>query len=144
MTSFTDQGFCPFTESIIIATICSRAVHHGQQAALENAYSRVTSQLWTRHFWIEELLKARYLVLGLDKPQDVVDADSLLIFAKMASQSIMLYLCQVLESKTWIRPEDQDAILKVKERSAQAAQEVAVLSLSLGHLSRFKVRESSS
>ena len=73
-----------------------------------------------------------------------MDADSLLIFAKMASQSIMLYLCQVLESKTWIRPEDQDAILKVKERSAQAAQEVAVLSLSLGHLSRFKVRESSS
>jgi len=59
----------------------------------------------------------------------------------MASQSIMLYLCQILESKSWIKPEDQNAVLMVKERAAQAAQELAVLSDSLVHLGLFKVHE---
>jgi len=141
MNSLTDQEFCPFSESIIIATICSRAVLHGQQASVENVYGRVKSQLWERHFWIEELLKSRSLVLGLHNSQNMMETDGLLIFAKMASQSIMLYLCQILESKSWIKPEDQNAVLMVKERAAQAAQELAVLSDSLVHLGLFKVHE---
>lgn len=140
MNSCTEQSFCPFAESVIIATLVNRAHMHAQQSKLELVYSRATSQVWNRHFWIEEALRARCLVLDLHNADDMHDADGLLLsFAKMAAQCVMLYLCKVLEAKAFITPDDKEAVNQVKERTAQAAHELAMLSIHLQHSSAFKV-----
>ena len=122
-----------------MATICGRAMSHRQQAAVENVYSRVASQFWDRHLWLEDLLKTRSQAIRLHDPGNSMNADSLLLFTKMASQSIMLYLCQDIESKTWSTPNDKNAVLEIKNRSREAAGEMVNLSESLAYLSHHKV-----
>lgn len=139
MNSCSDQSFCPLAECIVIATLVNRTHMHAQQSNLELVSSRATSQVWNRHFWIEEALRARCLVLDLHTSEDMHDADGLLMFAKMAAQCVMLHLCKVLEAKAFITPDDKDAVSQVKERTGQAAQELAMLSIHLQHASCFKV-----
>lgn len=139
MNSSTNHGLSTFSESIIIATICNRAVSHGQQASAESASSHTDSQIWGRHFWIEESLLTRSPALSLESMQNIMEPDGLLVFSRMASQCIMLYLYQILETKSWIKPEDKDTIVLIKERVMLAANEIAFISGSLARMSLFKV-----
>lgn len=139
ITSANNNEFCSFSESIIAATLCGRAMSHRQQAAVENVYGRVASQFWDRHYWLEELLTIRLQVVRQRDQVQSRDTDSLLLFTKMTLHTIMLYLCQVMEAKTWSTPDDEHAALEVKHRSAQAAREMITLADSMAHLSHFKV-----
>jgi hypothetical protein len=112
---------------------------HRQQAAVENMYSSVASQFWDRHFWLEELLTTRAHFRSFDR-RNSIEEDSLLLFTKMASSCIMLYLCQDIDAKVWTTPEDKLAVVGVKKRAEEAAREMADLAESLAHLSHFKVR----
>jgi len=48
--SLDQSGLSPFAESIILATICGRALSHSQKTCVERAYSSsMPHQFWNRH-----------------------------------------------------------------------------------------------
>ncbi|MDI1485584.1 MAG: hypothetical protein OHK93_000722 [Ramalina farinacea] len=92
---------CPFTESIILATICGRALAHRQQSAVEHVYSHVPQYFWDRHEWLVNMLNARTDILMCHYPSSGTHCDAMLLFTNMMAQTTMLYLCKIMESVKW-------------------------------------------
>ena len=88
----------PFTESIILATICGRTLYHRQQSVVEHVYSHVPQQVWERHEWLYTILKTRHHNLLLQYPLEMQHTNCMLLFTNMMAQSTILYLCRVIES----------------------------------------------
>ena len=140
ITSLVDRSTCsPLTESIILATICGRAIAHRQQSAVEQVYSNVPQHFWDRHEWLDTMLKTRADILLLNYPSMSTHADCLLLFTNMVAQTTALYLCKIMESMTWQTEEHRIAMMNFKQRSLVAAQEIVNLTRSLTHLSYLKV-----
>ena len=140
ITSVVDQSTCsPLTESIILATICGRAIAHRQQSAVEHIYCNVPQHFWDRHEWLDTMLKTRADILLLNYPSMSTHADCLLLFTNMVAQTTVLYLCKIMESMTWQTEEYRIAMMEFKQRSLVAAQEIVNLTRSLAHLSYLKV-----
>lgn len=139
MTSLDQTGASPFTESIILATICGRALAHKQQSSVEHIYNNDPQHFWDRHDWLDTMLKMRTENLLLHHSSTTVYADCMTLFVNMIAQTTVLYLCQVIESMTWNADEYRNSIIEFKQRSLVAAQEIVNLSRSLSHLSYFKV-----
>ena len=140
ITSVVDQSTCsPFAESIILATICGRALSHRQQSAVEHVDCNVPQQFWDRHEWLDTMLKTRADILTLNNPSTAKHADCMLLFTNMMAQTTVLYLCKIMESMTWQTDEHRIAMMELEQRSLVAAQEIVTLTRSLAHLSYFKV-----
>lgn len=139
ITSVDQTAFSPFTESIILATICGRALSHRQQSVVEHVYSNVPQHFWDRHEWLDTILKTRTKILRMNYPPPSQHADCMLLFTSMVAQMTVLYLCKVMVSMSWETDEYRSAIAEFKHRSLQAAQEIVNLTRSLSHLSYFKV-----
>ncbi|KAL3426669.1 transcriptional regulatory protein [Phlyctema vagabunda] len=142
MTSIDQIGSSSFTESIILATICGRALAHRHQSAIEHVYNEMPPQhlqFWDRHEWLDTMLKTRSEMLLLKYPAVGRNVDCLLLFTKMMVHAIVLYLCKVIESTQFQTEEHKTAIAEFKQRALDAAQEIVTLSKSLSHLSFFKV-----
>lgn len=139
ITSVNQTVFSPFTESIILATICGRALSHRQQSAVEHVYSNVPQHFWDRHEWLDTTLKTRVDILLMNYPSASQSADCMLLFTNMVAQTTVLYLCKVMESMSWETDEYRSAMAEFKQRSLVAAQEIVNLTRSLSHLSYFKV-----
>lgn len=92
---------CPFTESIILATICGRALAHRQQSAVEHVYSHVPQYFWDRHEWLVNMLNTRTDILMCHYPSSGAHCDAMLLFTNMMAQTTMLYLCKIMESVKW-------------------------------------------
>jgi hypothetical protein len=129
----------PFTESIILATICGRALSHRQQTSVERSYSNVPQHFWGRHEWLDEMLRTRVKTLIQHDPTAVQHSDPLLLFTNMVAQANVLYLCKVMDSMSWESTEYWKASVDFKQRALLAAKEIVVLSRSLARLSYFKV-----
>ena len=91
----------PFTESIILATICGRTLSHRQQSVVGHLYSHVPQQFWERHEWLYTTLKARHDNLLLQYPLAMQHTNCMLLFTNMMAQTTVLYLCRVIESISW-------------------------------------------
>ena len=139
ITSIDQAGASPFTESIILATICGRALSHRQQSVVEHVYSNVPQHFWERHEWLYSMLKMRCDNLLLNYPSAMQHADCMLLFTNMMAQTTVLYLCKVIESMPWETDEYRSTIFEFKQNSLLAAQEIVNLTRSLPHLSYFKV-----
>ena len=139
VTSIDQTVLSPFTESIILATICGRALSHKQQSAVEQVYNNIAPHFWDRHEWLDTILKTRAGILILNYPSSTQHSDCMLLFTNMVAQTTVLYLCKVMESMSWETDEYRSAIAEFKQRSLQAAQEIVNLTRSLSHLSYFKV-----
>ncbi|KFZ17735.1 hypothetical protein V502_04426 [Pseudogymnoascus sp. VKM F-4520 (FW-2644)] len=136
----TDQNWSsPFTESIILATICGRALAHGQQSAVEHVYGNVPEHFWDRHEWLDMMLMIRSNNLLQNYLPATQHVDCMLLFTRMMAPTAVLYLCKVIESVAWETEEYSGAIAEFKQRSLVAAQEVVGLTRSISHLSYFKV-----
>lgn len=134
------SALSPFTESIILATICGRALAHRQQTSVERAYINIPQHFWDRHEWLDTMLKTRMEILkqsGTIPPQN---SGSMLLFTNMLAHTTILYLCRIMDSMSWETSDYQDAIVEFKQRALLAAQEIVNLSRALAHLSYFKVR----
>ena len=139
MTSTNMNGASPFTESIILATICSRTLAHKQQSTAERVYNHMPQLFWDRHEWLYSMLKTRYDYLTLQYPSAMQHTDCLLLFTKMMVQSNVLYLCRVIESIPWETNDYRSAIVDFKQKALLAAKETVNLTRSLPHISFFKV-----
>jgi hypothetical protein len=133
------KGFSLFAESIMLATICGRALSHRQQSAVEHVYSNVAQHFWDRHDWLDKMLKTRADILLMNYPSAAQNPDCMLIFTNMVAQTTVLYLCKVMESMSFKDEVYRNAIVEFKQRSLLAAQEIVNLSRSLARLSYFKV-----
>lgn len=141
MISIDQSGLSSFAESIILATICGRALAHRQQTSVERAYSsNVPQHFWDRHEWLDTMLRTRVDILQMHYPPAAQHSDSLLLFTNMVANTTSLYLCKVMDSMSLHTSEYRNAIVEFKQRALLAAQEIVNLSRSLAQLSYFKVR----
>lgn len=128
----------PFTEMVILATICGRILAHRQQAVVENVYNSVPQDFRDRHSWLNKMLETRIDLLVMNYPS-TFDSDCLLLFTKMLAQATVLYLCKSMEMMKWDTEEGKATASTYKQRSLRAAQQIVSLSRSLAELSFLKV-----
>ncbi|KAL4790165.1 fungal-specific transcription factor domain-containing protein [Aspergillus venezuelensis] len=128
----------PFSECIILATICGRALAHRQKAAVEqlsiSGDVAVFEGFWTRHQWLHEMLNNRIQSLSAS-PQ----VDPMLMFARIVAQTMVLFLHSVLESITWKTGDHLLGIIEYERLCIMAAHEVVNLVKLQGQLGYFKV-----
>ena len=129
----------PFTESIILATICGRTLSHRQQSVVEHVYSHAPQQVWERHEWLYTILKTRHDNFLLQYPLETQHTNCMLLFTNMMAQSTILYLCRVIESIPSDTDEYRRALFDFKQKALAAARAIVNLTKSLSHLSYFKV-----
>lgn len=131
----------PFAESIIIATICGRALSHRQQSISGSVYSIMPEQFWDRHECLYTMLTARYDKFLVRYSTAVQQTDCMLLFTNMMVQTTVLYLSKVIESISWVTIDYRALVLEFKQKALIAAKETASLARWLPHISYFKVLE---
>jgi hypothetical protein len=127
-------GLSSFSECIILATICGRALSHRQKVTIEQINGDFVDEFWTRHQWLHEMLNHRIQVLSTS-----TQVDPMLIFATIVAQTLVLFLHSVLESITWKTGEHLLGILEYERLCVMAAHEVVNLVKLQGQLGYFKV-----
>ncbi|KAE8356274.1 fungal-specific transcription factor domain-containing protein [Aspergillus coremiiformis] len=127
------SGLSSFSECIILATICGRALSHRQKAAVEQINGDVVDEFWTRHQWLHEMITFRIQVLSAS-----AQVDPMLIFARIVAQTLVLFLHNVLESITWRTGEHVLGMLEYERLCVMAAHEIVNLVKLQGQLGYFK------
>ncbi|KAL4930375.1 Zn(II)2Cys6 transcription factor [Aspergillus undulatus] len=139
----TVHSISPFSECIVLATICGRALAHRQKVAVEqlsiSGDVTVFEGFWTRHQWLHEILNTRIQMLS-SLPQ----VDPMLLFARIVAQTMVLFLHSVLESITWKTGDHLLSIIEYERLCILAAHEVVNLIKLQGQLGYFKVLQCSS
>lgn len=127
-----------FSECVVLATICGRALSHRQKVAVEqlniNGGVAAFEGFWTRHQWLHERLNCRIQMLSVS-PQ----VDPMLMFARIVAQTMVLFLHSVLESITWKTGDHLLGIIEHERLCVMAAHEVVNLIKLQGQLGYFKV-----
>ena len=129
----------PFSESIILATICGRTLCHRQRSVVERVYSHVPQQFWDRHQWLYSMLKTRHNNFLQRYPPTMQHTNCMLLFTNMMAEMTVLYLCKTIESIIGETDEYFNAISDFKKISLLAAQAIVNLTRSMSQLSYFKV-----
>ncbi|KAL3492336.1 fungal-specific transcription factor domain-containing protein [Aspergillus germanicus] len=128
-----------FSECIVLATICGRALAHRQKVAVEqisvSGDMAVFEGFWSRHQWLHDMLNYRIQLLSTS-PQ----VDPMLMFARIFAQTMVLFLHSVLESITWKTGDHLLGIIEYERLCVMAAHEVVNLVKLQGQLGYFKVR----
>ncbi|KAL2823451.1 fungal-specific transcription factor domain-containing protein [Aspergillus cavernicola] len=127
-----------FSECIVLATICGRALAHRQKVAVEQISitgdAAVFEGFWTRHQWLHEMVNHHIQMLS-SSPQ----VDPMLMFARIIAQTMVLFLHSVLESVTWKTGDHLLGIIEYERLCVAAAHEVVNLVKLQGQLGYFKV-----
>ncbi|KAL2801777.1 fungal-specific transcription factor domain-containing protein [Aspergillus granulosus] len=128
----------PFSECIVLATICGRALAHRQKVVVEqisvSGDMAVFEGFWSRHQWLHDMLNYRIHTLST-LPQ----VDPMLMFARIVAQTMVLFLHSVLESITWKTGDHLLGIIEYERLCVTAAHEVVNLVKLQGQLGYFKV-----
>jgi hypothetical protein len=128
-----------FSECIVLATICGRALAHRQKVAVEqisvSGDMAAFEGFWSRHQWLHDMLNYRIQLLSTS-PQ----VDPMLMFARIVAQTMVLFLHSVLESITWKTGDHLLGIIEYERLCIMAAHEVVNLVKLQGQLGYFKVR----
>ncbi|PTU22071.1 hypothetical protein P175DRAFT_0436324 [Aspergillus ochraceoroseus IBT 24754] len=123
-----------FTEYIVLATICGRAISHRQKATVEQINGDVFQGFWSRHQWLHELLNYRIQILSSS-----AHIDPMLMFARITAHTMVLFLHSVLESITWKTGDHLLGIIQDERLCVMAAHEVVNLVKVQSQLGYFKV-----
>lgn len=147
-TTFLSEGvvfsdhttISPFQKSIIVVTICGRAMAHHQQSKVECVYGNdVSEDFWSRHQWLETLLTQQELILSLEDPSTSEHLDPTMLFIDMMIHATVLYLYKIVESMPWKSDKHQDIVLECQQRALTAVVKLVTVTKSLLQLSCFKV-----
>ena len=133
-SSDSANGQSSFSECIILAPLCGRALSHRQTSAVEQMNGGLVDGLWTRHQWLHEMLTYRIQVLSAS-----AHVDPMLIFARIVAQTLVLFLHSVLEAITWKTGDHLLGIFEYERLCVMAAHEVVNLVKLQGQLGYFKV-----
>ncbi|PYH99024.1 hypothetical protein BO71DRAFT_446885 [Aspergillus ellipticus CBS 707.79] len=94
MTEPTPKVRSPFTECLILATLCGRSLLRGQQYNVSRAYGDTTSDWPNQHWWLDNILTTRLQVLSQCYPSPDEISDPLLLFANVMAQATVIYYCK--------------------------------------------------
>ncbi|KAL4915419.1 fungal-specific transcription factor domain-containing protein [Aspergillus aurantiobrunneus] len=127
----------PFTEQVIMATICGRALVHHHQALVEGNYASSIHNFHDRHNWIHGTLVQRLEILSPSR----ADANNpLLLFARMLGQTTILYLYRALELSAYeFDTMGIASLIEYDQIAVLAAQEMVSLTHQLSQLNSFKI-----
>ncbi|KAI9376431.1 hypothetical protein BJX61DRAFT_538808 [Aspergillus egyptiacus] len=127
-----------FGECVVLATICGRALSHRQKVAVEQINpagdAAAYDGFWKRHRWLQERINDRIETLS-SSPQ----VDPMLMFTRIFSHTIVLFLHCVLESITWKTGDHLLRIFEHEQLCAVAAHEVVNLIKLQCQLGQFQV-----
>ncbi|MCJ1333132.1 hypothetical protein MMC10_009826 [Thelotrema lepadinum] len=133
----------PFTESIILASICRHLAVHRQCSALDMAQAQQHQQqhqaLWDRHSRLDEMVKAYGGLLLLNYPTSLQHSDPLLLFTSMMAHAVVLCLYSIVELVGYDSHDRQNAVAAFRQRAPGLARSILDLSRSLGQLSYLKM-----
>lgn len=130
-----------FTEFIIMATICGRALSHRHQSMAWMIYPEPVQALCDRHQQIYAVLAPRIAALSLNHPPVTSHTDPILLFTHAMAQTMVLYMCRLIDEVMPVPDETNQAMLDECARSFKVALvEVVSLTKTLSQMSCFKVR----
>lgn len=138
MTTSERRMLTSFTESIVLATICGRALSHRQQSTVEYIYGDVSQDCWDRHQWIEAILTERLQVLSITGAAGSELADPLLEFANVMAQTTVLYLYNIAESLPYKQNETCIILTLYENRALSAARQITHITQAFPQLNYFK------
>lgn len=114
------EPLSPFTECIILATICGRNLLHAQQHKISSVYGDTRSDWDQPHQWLDNILTTRLQGLTQHHLSSAEADDPLLLFAYGLSQATVIYLCK---SKMEARPSLVGVeVEQCRERALRAAE----------------------
>lgn len=129
----------PFTECVVLATICGRSINHRHQTMVERLYGHAPHDFWDRQQWLDSILTQQIQILSLQYCFPSQQVDPMVLFTTMLSNAALLYLFKIIEP-TSSEPKDQQvSFMEYEKRSLSAAQKIAHLAKALSQLSCFKV-----
>ncbi|KAK3898828.1 fungal-specific transcription factor domain-containing protein [Staphylotrichum tortipilum] len=148
-----DHNFlAPLTESVLVVTICGRALTHGQVASTERAFHGTPLDFWLRHEWLDSMLTRALDSLAVHAPMVSAMADPLVYFTFMLAHATTIFLCQIAEAASGldsntITPNTTHGchpaapvpmIHEYQQRATRAAREIAALAKAHEHIGFFK------
>ena len=137
--SATNLAMCPFTQSIIVATICGRTLALRQRPVLQQAYQDIISKFYHRHRTLSTFLTARIKTLSMQITSTSEHPDSLLMFSTLAAYMIMFMLYETIETIPLGTDEAHTLLLGHEQRSLDAVQELDLLITMLSQVNHFQV-----
>lgn len=130
-----------FTEFVVMATICGRALAHRQQSIAWMINSDPMQTFWDRHQQINADLAPRIVALALHHPPVTAHTNPILLFTHAMAQTMVLYMSRLMSEYLPLSEEMNQSLMDESSRSFNVALvEVLRLSKTLSQVSCFKVR----
>jgi len=137
--SATDFAMCPFTQSIVVATICGRTLALKQRLVSQQAYQDVITEFYLRHRTLSAFLTGRIKILSMQITSTSEHPDPLLLFSALVSYMILFMLYETIETIPLGTDEAHTLLLGHEQRSLDAAHELEVLISMLTQVNHFQV-----
>jgi hypothetical protein len=137
--SMTDFAMCPFTQSIVVATICGRTLALKQRLVSQQAHQDFITEFYLRHRTLSTFLTARINILSKQITSTSEHPDPLLLFSTLAAYMILFMLYETMETIPLGTDEVHTLLLGHEQRSLDAAHELDVLISMLPQVNHFQV-----
>jgi hypothetical protein len=132
-----DMDISPFTESIVIATICGRALGVKQTFAVADT-DRDIQEYCQRHLLLNTLLTVHIKILWMQISSSFEHPDPMLVFATLIAYMTTFMLSESVESLP-VTDEWQEILIESKQRSLEAARGLGIITTVLTQLNHFQV-----
>jgi hypothetical protein len=138
--SAADLTMCPFTQSIIVATICGRALGLKQRFISQQAHQDMITEFYLRYRTLNTFLTAQIKMLSMQISSTSEHPDALLLFLTLAAYMIVFMLYETIETIPLGTEESHTLLLGHEQRSRDAVHELDVLTSMLTQVNHFQVR----
>ena len=130
-----------FIESIVVATMCGRALSHRLQSIIDERCLNDGQNFYTRYQWLSSSLVLRMEAFSLRHSLTAQQDDPMLLFVSMMWQTTMLDLCNTMQDVLLHTVADESSSMASEcvMRSFNAAQEMVGLASKLAQLNFLKV-----
>ncbi|EED22652.1 conserved hypothetical protein [Talaromyces stipitatus ATCC 10500] len=129
----------PFTECIVLATICGRALLHKHCASVERVYGHTSNDFWDRHHWIDNILTQRITMLSMKYPPASQNIDPMLIFTEMVANTAILFLYKIINLMPCQTITNSTNVIEYKKRAVKAAGEIVSITRALSFFTQAKI-----
>ncbi|KAH8879031.1 hypothetical protein GQ53DRAFT_856499 [Thozetella sp. PMI_491] len=130
-------SFSPLAETAILITLYGRGLAHSRMSSNERLYGCATQDFWSRHEWIDSLLRQRIDSFALTHPSLTVFVDPGVLLSYMIMQATTLYLYKIMEPLL-SNGQFADRVTNYRRRAMAAAREISRLTKEYMHISYFK------
>lgn len=129
-----------FTEFVIMATICGRAISHRHRSMASIIYSDPMQTHWDRHQQIIAALKSRIASLSINHSPVTASTNPILVFTHAMAQTMFLYMYRLVGEVLPVADDTNQVMVNDGARSFNVAlAEIMMLTKTLSQMSCFKI-----